>query len=107
MIKDNQPQTVKTGFIVLNRLITSARKEDFINGLEVCLEALQLSHIHLSKVLFLVQNNQKSLYALNVLLDFQELTLKVLKKIKSLKMTDMFTLYLSSNSFIEVIVTCF
>lgn len=42
MIKDNQPQTVKVGFIVLNRLITSARKDDFLKGIEVCLDALQL-----------------------------------------------------------------
>lgn len=58
-------------------------------------------------MLFLVQNNQRSLYALNVFKDFQDLTLKVLKKIKALKLTEMYTLYLNSNTFLEVIVSCF
>ena len=45
MIKDNQPQTVKVGFIILNRLITSSTKEAFLKGFDVCKECLKLSEI--------------------------------------------------------------
>jgi hypothetical protein len=107
LIKDDSPKKVKIGFVMLHNLIRSAKKTGFLElALEITSSCINLGEIALSKVMFLNQTSQQSVYALNKLIDYQTIIIKLMKKSKNFKFSEITAIFLNSPTFSETCQSC-
>lgn len=74
--------------------------------MEITSNCINLGQIALSKVTYLMSVKQVSVYALNVLIDYQTVIIRLMKKAKSYKFSEITAIFLNSSVFSETCLNC-